>query len=145
MFIPTTWLPYLTTLAVVAYGTRIRVDVGSNGAPALVYTPRTVTARVGDIVDFHFIDENAASSVVRGLAGAPCTPYPVKKKGFFNSGFILGDPTGVRVLSTAWNIPNSLLMQFLFGSFLPYRNNETDVCTSPLVFRHFRAMYFLSR
>ncbi|KAK6853003.1 hypothetical protein PG995_011554 [Apiospora arundinis] len=101
MFIPTTWLPYLTTLAVVVYGTRIRVDVGSNGAPALVYTPRTVTARVGDIVDFHFIDENAASSVVRGLAGAPCTPYPVKKKGFFNSGFILGDPTGVRVLSTA--------------------------------------------
>ncbi|KAK7997404.1 hypothetical protein PG989_005444 [Apiospora arundinis] len=95
MSIPTTWLPYLTTLAVVAYGTRIRVDVGSNGAPALVYTPRTVTARVGDIVDFHFIDENAASSVVRGLAGAPCTPYPVKKKGFFNSGFILGDPTGV--------------------------------------------------
>ncbi|KAK8010912.1 hypothetical protein PG990_009877 [Apiospora arundinis] len=103
MFIPTTWLPYLTTLAVVAYGTRIRVDVGSNGAPALVYTPRTVTARVGDIVDFHFIDENAASSVVRGLAGAPCTPYPVKKKGFFNSGFILGDPTGSNVFSVEVN------------------------------------------
>ena len=93
------WFTYLTTLAVVAYGTRIRVDVGSNGAPALVYTPRTVTARVGDIVDYHFIDENAASSVVRGVAGAPCTPFPVQEKGFFNSGFILGDPTGVRVLS----------------------------------------------
>ncbi|KAK8028397.1 Cupredoxin [Apiospora marii] len=91
----TTWLLCLTTLAVVSQGARIRVDVGSNGAPALVYTPKVVTAQVGDIVDFHFVDENAASSVVRGVAGAPCTPFTPTKKGFFNSGFVLGDPTGI--------------------------------------------------
>lgn len=93
-----TWLLYLTTLAVVCHGARIRVDVGSNGAPALVYTPKVITAQVGDVVDFHFIDENAASSVVRGVAGAPCTPFTPTKKGFFNSGFVLGDPTGVGYL-----------------------------------------------
>lgn len=94
----TTWLLYLTTLAVVSHGARIRVDVGSNGAPALVYTPKVISAQVGDIVDFHFVDENAASSVVRGVAGAPCTPFTPTKKGFFNSGFVLGDPTGVCVI-----------------------------------------------
>ncbi|KAK8080290.1 hypothetical protein PG997_008108 [Apiospora hydei] len=70
----TTFLLFLATLVVVSQGARIRVDVGSNGAPALIYTPKVVTAQIGDIVDFHFVDENAASSVVRGIAGAPCTP-----------------------------------------------------------------------
>ncbi|KAK8042400.1 extracellular serine-rich protein [Apiospora phragmitis] len=92
----TAWLLFLTTLAVVSQCAHIRVDVGSNTTPALVYTPRVISAQVGDIVDFHFIDENAASAVVRGVAGAPCTPYTPTKKDFFNSGFILGDPTGVR-------------------------------------------------
>ncbi|KAK7927415.1 hypothetical protein PG985_004413 [Apiospora marii] len=99
----TTWFLCLTTLAVVSHGARIRVDVGSNGAPALVYTPKVVTAQVGDIVDFHFVDENAASSVVRGVAGAPCTPFTPTKKGFFNSGFVLGDPTGSNVFSVKIN------------------------------------------
>ncbi|KAK8105587.1 extracellular serine-rich protein [Apiospora kogelbergensis] len=97
------WSSCLATLVVVSQCARIRIDVGSNGAPALIYTPRTVTAQVGDIVDFHFIDENAASSVVRGIAGAPCTPYPAKKEGFFNSGFILGEPTGSNVFSVEVN------------------------------------------
>ncbi|KAK8127866.1 hypothetical protein PG984_008974 [Apiospora sp. TS-2023a] len=99
----TAWLLCLTTLAVVSQGARIRVDVGSNGAPAFVYTPKVISAQVGDIVDFHFVDENAASSVVRGVAGAPCTPFTPTKKGFFNSGFVLGDPTGSNVFSVKIN------------------------------------------
>ncbi|KAK7958578.1 hypothetical protein PG988_013426 [Apiospora saccharicola] len=99
----TTWFLCLTTLAVVSQGARIRVDVGSNGSPAFVYTPKVISAQLGDIVDFHFVDENAASSVVRGVAGAPCTPFTPTKKGFFNSGFVLGDPTGSNVFSVKIN------------------------------------------
>lgn len=136
------WSSCLATLVVVSQCARIRIDVGSNGAPALIYTPRTVTAQVGDIVDFHFIDENAASSVVRGIAGAPCTPYPAKKEGFFNSGFILGEPTGVRVLSACLVHVTFILLSTLVS----YRKEfETDVDALPRSFRRFRAMSFLSR
>ncbi|KAF8860711.1 hypothetical protein BDZ45DRAFT_672422 [Acephala macrosclerotiorum] len=75
---------------------RIRIDIGSNGAPALVFTPDSVKAQVGDTLDFHFIDQNVVSSVLLGVETSPCTPAPAGS-GFFNSGPILGDPDGVSV------------------------------------------------
>ena len=73
---------------------RIRVDIGSNGAPALVFTPDTIKAQAGDTLDFHFIDQNIVSSVLLGVETSPCTPAPAGP-GFFNSGPILGNPNGV--------------------------------------------------
>ncbi|KAK7956450.1 uncharacterized protein PG986_005672 [Apiospora aurea] len=72
----TTFFLFLATLVVVSPGARIRVDVGSNGAPALIYTPKVVTAQIGDIVDVHFVDENAASSVVRGDLKTDVCTFP---------------------------------------------------------------------
>ena len=57
----------------------MRIDVGPDGAAASTYSPNTTTAQVGDILGFHFVDENVVSSVVKGNMSAP----------------ILGDPIGV--------------------------------------------------
>ncbi|CZR64352.1 uncharacterized protein PAC_14250 [Phialocephala subalpina] len=77
---------------------RIRIDIGSNGAPALVFTPDSIKAQVGDTLDFHFIDQNVVSSVLLGVENSPCTPAPAGAD-FFNSGPILGDPDGTNVFS----------------------------------------------
>jgi len=87
------WTPVALLLGTVC-AARIRVDVGSSGAPALTYTPNSTTAEVGDTLDFHFIDENVVSSVVKGVGNEPCVPA-LNSTGFFNSGFILGESTGV--------------------------------------------------
>lgn len=106
-------LLYLSTNSP-ANAARIRIDIGSNGAPALVFTPNTVTAKAGDILDFHFIDENIVSSVLKGVAGSPCTP--AAGAGAFNSGPVLGDPSGVSIsLSVKTMQANMGEDQHLFG------------------------------
>lgn len=89
-------LPILLHLSAAspANAARIRIDIGSNAAPALIFTLNTVKAKPGDVLDFHFIDENIVSSVLKGVATSPCTP--AVGAGAFNSGLVLGDPNGVR-------------------------------------------------
>lgn len=60
--------------------TTIRIDVGQNG---LSFTPNTVTAAVGDILEYHF--HPPMHSVVQGDFGSPCQPA---KSGGFYSGFV---------------------------------------------------------
>ncbi|KAH0529008.1 hypothetical protein TsFJ059_003811 [Trichoderma semiorbis] len=76
----------LATAAVVALASHanadtIRIDVGQNNA--LAFSPDSVTAKVGDILDFHFHAIN--HSVVMGDFDTPCAP--AKTGGFF-SGFM---------------------------------------------------------
>lgn len=76
----------LATAAVVALASHanaetIRIDVGQNNA--LAFSPDSVTAKVGDILDFHFHAIN--HSVVMGDFENPCAP--AKTGGFF-SGFM---------------------------------------------------------
>ncbi|KAM0465902.1 hypothetical protein ACHAPV_000850 [Trichoderma viride] len=72
-----------TTAAVLALASHasaetIKIDVGANG---LAFTPDSVTAKVNDILEFHFHPIN--HSVVLGDFANPCQPA---KKAFF-SGF----------------------------------------------------------
>ncbi|KAL6696898.1 Cupredoxin [Trichoderma pleuroticola] len=76
----------LATAAIVALASHanaetIRIDVGQNNA--LTFSPDTVTAKVGDILDFHFHAVN--HSVVMGDFANPCAPA---KTGGFYSGFM---------------------------------------------------------
>jgi hypothetical protein len=72
---------------------RIRIDIGSNGVPALVFIPNTTDAPPGDILDFRFIGENVVSSVLLGTVDSPCTLSTASY--FSNTSPILGDPKGV--------------------------------------------------
>lgn len=74
-----------TTAAVVALASHasaetIKIDVGANG---LAFTPDSVTAKVHDILEFHFHPIN--HSVVLGDFANPCQPA---KTGAFFSGFM---------------------------------------------------------
>ncbi|KAL7920755.1 Cupredoxin [Trichoderma austrokoningii] len=66
-------------LASQASAETIRIDVGENG---LAFTPDSVTAKVNDILEFHFHPIN--HSVVLGDFANPCQPA---KTGAFFSGF----------------------------------------------------------
>jgi plastocyanin len=71
------------------------VDVGSGGS--LTYNPNTLTAAVGDKVNFHFFPLN--HSVVQSTFSEPCTP--TQPQGIF-SGFMpvsSGEGVGVHALS----------------------------------------------
>ncbi|KAH8817230.1 extracellular serine-rich protein [Xylogone sp. PMI_703] len=70
----------LLVLASQADAETFRVDVGKDG---LTFTPDTITAIGGDIIEFHFHPDN--HSVVMGTFNAPCQPAPTD--GFF-SGFM---------------------------------------------------------
>ena len=67
----------------------IRVDVGKSG---FTFSPNTITAAKGDILDFHFFAIN--HSVVAGDFSKPC--QPADTGGFF-SGFmpVSGNGEGV--------------------------------------------------
>lgn len=74
-----------TTAAVLALASQgsaetIKIDVGANG---LAFTPDSVTAKVNDILEFHFHPIN--HSVVLGDFANPCQPA---KSGAFFSGFM---------------------------------------------------------
>jgi plastocyanin len=67
-------------LALTANAATIRVDVGKSG---LAFSPSTITAAKGDILDFHFFAIN--HSAVAGDFNSPC--QPASSGGFF-SGFM---------------------------------------------------------
>jgi plastocyanin len=66
-------------LALQANAKTIRINAGQGG---LVYNPNSVTADMGDVVEFHFFPKN--HSVVAGDFQNPCHPAPT---GGFFSGF----------------------------------------------------------
>uniref|UniRef100_A0A8H7KEL5 Phytocyanin domain-containing protein n=1 Tax=Bionectria ochroleuca TaxID=29856 RepID=A0A8H7KEL5_BIOOC len=75
-----------TVLAALAAGAlceTYRVEVGKDG---LRYTPDTIKADKGDIVEFHF---NAMHSVIAGDFKKPCTP--VTSGGFYSGTLPMGD------------------------------------------------------
>lgn len=80
-------IPNLAILAVIAAVTAsaavIRVEVGQNG---IRYTPDTIKANKGDIVDFHF---DGMHTVVAGDFNKPCTP--VTSGGFYSGTVPNGD------------------------------------------------------
>jgi plastocyanin len=60
-----------------------RVEVGKNG---LTYTPDTITAGKGDIIEFYF---DGMHTVVAGDFNKPCTP--VTTGGFYSGTMPMGD------------------------------------------------------
>lgn len=78
----------ITTLAMLAAGASAathKVEVGKGG---LNYTPDTIKADKGDIIEFHF---DSMHTVVAGDFNKPCTPVA---SGGFYSGIM---PTGSKV------------------------------------------------
>ncbi|KAI9772615.1 MAG: hypothetical protein M1839_002428 [Geoglossum umbratile] len=65
--------------ATAAFGAIVSVDVGENG---LVYTPDTITAAMGDQVQFTFYPQN--HSVIQAAFSSPCNPLA----GGIFSGFV---------------------------------------------------------
>ncbi|KAI9769549.1 MAG: hypothetical protein M1840_004027 [Geoglossum simile] len=72
----------LSSVASTAFGVIHQVKVSIGGA--LAYEPNSITAAVGDQVEFQFLNGN--HSVVQAPFGTPCVPSP---SGFF-SGFLPG-------------------------------------------------------
>lgn len=64
------------------------IDVGKGSA--LAFAPDTLTADVGDTLNFHFYNGSGGHSVVSSTFASPCVPGP---NAFF-SGYISGDQTG---------------------------------------------------
>ncbi|OAA63567.1 extracellular serine-rich protein [Niveomyces insectorum RCEF 264] len=77
----------LLGLAASAAAKNIQIDVGENG---FTFSPDSVTAAVGDVLDFHF--HPTMHSVVMGDFDNACQPA---KTGGFYSGFISGDNSDV--------------------------------------------------
>lgn len=75
-----------TVLPALALAANFTVDVGLNGQ--LAFTPTSITAAVGDIVNFVFHPKN--HSVTQSLFGTPCTPAFDATTGAqgFDSGFM---------------------------------------------------------
>jgi len=68
-----------------AYAATHQIQVGTGGQR--VFTPATVTAAVGDTVQFVWVAGNHTVTSGGGTAGAACQP-----NGAFNSGFQIGTP-----------------------------------------------------
>ena len=84
----------LTTIAgfaALATAAKIQIAVGKDG---LVFTPNTVTAAKGDVIEYQFFPPT--HSVIMGDFSNPC--MPAKIGGFFSGGFITSNGQNVRVL-----------------------------------------------
>lgn len=69
-------------LATMASAETFRVEVGQSG---LRFTPDTIKANEGDIIEFHF---NGMHSVIAGDFANPCTP--VSSGGFYSGVMPMG-------------------------------------------------------
>ncbi|KAH8750879.1 Cupredoxin, partial [Hyaloscypha finlandica] len=81
----------ISLLALAAYvnaGTPHIIDVGEGGA--LTFSPDSLTAAVGDTLEFHFYSGSGGHSVASSTLESPCVPAP---DAFF-SGFLKADTTG---------------------------------------------------
>jgi len=78
----------LLGLAALVAAKSIDIDVGENGG--FKFSPNTVTAAVGDTLEFHFYSGSGGHSVVSSSFDSPCVPGP----GAFFSGYIPGNDSG---------------------------------------------------
>ncbi|PMD65674.1 Cupredoxin [Hyaloscypha bicolor E] len=78
----------LALAACVNAGTPHIIDVGKGGA--LTFSPDSLTAAVGDTLEFHFYSGSGGHSVASSTLESPCVPAP---DAFF-SGFQKADTTG---------------------------------------------------
>ncbi len=78
----------------------ITIGVGEGG---LVFKPESVTADVGDLLDFHFYPKN--HSVVQGTFSSPCQPLA----GGVYSGF-MPEEAGEGVCPPSMTIPHTTNM-----------------------------------
>lgn len=94
----------LLSLAAVASAATIVVDVGKGG---LTFTPDSVTAAKGDIVEFHFV--GGVHDAVKGDFDKPCAPLA----GGFASTTETGSATNVSNLT----LPNAVIsLPFSYSS-----------------------------
>jgi plastocyanin len=77
----------LIALAATASAATIKINVGQGG---LTFTPDSVTAAVGDVLEFKFVGGN--HDAVAGDFARPCQPAATPG---FASGNITGSPTNV--------------------------------------------------
>lgn len=117
-----------TTAAVLALASHasaetIKIDVGENG---LTFTPDSVTAKVHDILEFHFHPIN--HSVVMGDFANPC--QPAKTGGFF-SGFqpvSSGEAVCIKVLYSKQQLSSNTCTRIKFSkspSTRPIQSSST--------------------
>src|SRR4051794_4648394 len=78
----------LAAIAAGAVAKTITIDAGEGG---LIYNPNTVTADVGDVIEFHFY--GAFHTAVQGDFNTPCQRGPLGGSGF-NSGPIHNQADG---------------------------------------------------
>ncbi|KAN0120264.1 Cupredoxin [Hyaloscypha variabilis] len=81
----------ISILALAVYanaGTPHIIDVGKQGS--LSFSPNTLSADVGDTLEFHFYSGSGGHSVVSSTLENPCVPAP----GGFFSGYQAADTTG---------------------------------------------------
>jgi len=64
------------------------IDVGKGSS--LAFSPNSLTAAVGDTLEFHFYSGSGGHSVVSSTFDSPCVPAP----GAFFSGYQMADSTG---------------------------------------------------
>lgn len=83
----------LSLLAVQASAKTIQIAVGKDGQ---VFTPNSVTAAKGDILEYHFYKQH---SVAMADFASPCAP--AAKSGFF-SGVIQVSGSGAGVSRSSW-------------------------------------------
>lgn len=67
----------LSTLVASTFATTITVTVGKGG---LVFNPDTITAAVGDVVEFHFF--GSIHTAMQGDFSTPCAMGSLKGTGF---------------------------------------------------------------
>lgn len=87
----------LLALAAGVSAATISIDVGEGGS--LKFDPDSVTAAVGDTLEFHFYSGSGGHSVVSSSFSSPCQP---ETNSFF-SGYVTGDGTGDMTFVTTVN------------------------------------------
>ncbi len=90
----------LLVLAASASAATIKIAVGQGG---LTYTPDSVKAELGDILEFKFV--GGSHDVVRGNYASVCSPSTNATEGFA-SGVIAGSPTNVSSRSSEATTPS---------------------------------------
>ena len=85
----------LLTLLSTATAATIRIDVGKSG---LSFSPDSVTAKTGDVLEYHFHGP-LPHSVAMGDLSSPCNPA---KTGGFYSGMMNTDGSGENVSILPW-------------------------------------------
>ncbi|PKS12568.1 hypothetical protein jhhlp_000776 [Lomentospora prolificans] len=87
---------FLTALVATANAAVHKINVGQGG---LTYTPDTVKAEVGDILEFHFV--GGTHDAVMTEFGTPCAPS--EREDAFSSGVIQGTPNNNDVFHVTVN------------------------------------------